>query len=340
MAKKSLMTSSDMRSVTNTTTERIEYSPRNVKSYKLWLWIIGLLILGLIIFGSVSYITWQWIKNAHVTLGTGNAPPSTVTTFHIQKTGPYADLSFTVLDAQYATAFPNDTIQTESALVRVNLQVTNKSTNQASVLYYDVARLLIPGSKPIAPTNVQLPTGTKPGTSEAGWIDFPVSKGVQLSTLRLQLGSQTLGETPLIIPFSGPYDPNHLAGKTYPQTLTISYDFSGNILIYHLKSVDVLYSYRGTQAKVGQQYYVLNFTVDNNNGVMVSPGYGYDYIRLILNGYNTPPIDNSLPHDFNAGAQGVAGRVVYIGPAGLNTLNFAFLLQLVPGWVPYSVNLG
>jgi hypothetical protein len=339
MGKKSLITSSDMRSVNNTSAKRMLYLPRNSPSSKLWLWIASILIIGLIILGGVSYFTWHWLKNVHVTLGAGNTKPA-ITTFQVERTGTYAGLSFTVLNAQYAVTFPNDTIQTGPALVRVNLHVTNKSADQVSVIYYDVARLLVAGSKPIAPTNIHLSTGPKPGTSEVGWIDFPVTNGVKLSTLRLQLGSLLLGETPLIIPFSGPFDPNHFAGKTSPQTLTIWYTFSGNTLVYHLTSVNVLYAYRGTQAKRGQQFYVLNFTVDNNNGVTVSPGFGFDYIRLIINGYNTPPIDNTLPRSFNAGAHGVAGRVVYIGPAGLQSLNFAFLLQVVQGQNAYSVNLG
>ena len=157
--------------------------------------------------------------------------------------------------------------------------------------------------------------------------------------MKLQLGSLSLNETPLIIPFSGPYDPNQFAGKTYPQTLTILYNFKGYTLVYHLTSVNVLYAYRGSQATKGQQFYALNFTVDNNNGVTISPGFGFDYIRLIINGYNTPPIDNSLPHDFNAGAHDVVGRVVYKGPAGLTRLDFAFLIQLVQGQNVYNVNL-
>src|SRR6266700_4614299 len=343
MAKKSLITSSEMRSVNDsvtnyTSTKRILYPPRNSQSSKLWLWITSILVIGLIILGGVSYISWNWLKNVHVTLGAGNTQPS-ITTFHVERTRTYAELSFTVLNAQYATTFPNDTIQTGPALVRVNLQVTNKSTDQVSVIYYDVARLLVPGVKPIAPTNVHLSTGPKPRANEVGWIDFPVTNRVQLSTLRLQLGSLLLGETPLIIPFSGSFDPNHFAEKTYPQTLTIWYNFSGNTLVYHLTSVNVLYAYRGTQATIGQQFYVLNFTVDNSNGVTVSPGFGFDYIRLIINGYNIPPIDNTLPQEFKAGAHGVSGRVVYKGPAGLKSLDFAFLLQLVRGQNPYPVNL-
>jgi len=343
MAKKSLITSSEMRSISkpstsNPSTKRVFFPPSNSQPSHLWLWIISMLIVAIIIFGSVSYITLNWIKNIHITLGAA-APQSTITTFHVERMGTYADLSFTVLNAQYAPTFPDDTIRTEQALVRINLQVTNKSTDQVPVIYYDVARLLVPGVKPVVPTNVQLSTGPNPGASDIGWIDFPVNKGIQLPTLKLQFGSLLLGETPLIIPFSGPYDPNHFAGKTYPQTLTIWYDFSGNILVYHLKSVNVLYAYRGTQAKIGQQYYVLNFSVDNNNGVTVSPGFGFDYIRLIINGYNTPPVDNTLPHDFKAGAQGVAGRGVYIGPEGLKSLDFAFLVQIVQGQNVYSVNL-
>lgn len=338
VAKKSLVTSSEMDSDSDTSAKRILTPPRNSKQSHLWLWITSLLLIGVIILGGVSYITWSWLRSLQVTFGAGDTLP-VITTFNVQRTATYADLYFTVLNAQYASSFQNDPIQTGQAIVRVNMRVTNKSTDQVSVIYYEVARLIVPDAKPISPTNVHLSTGPKPGSSEIGWIDFPVSKGMQLSALRLQLGSVVLGEALLIIPFRGSFDPNHFAGRTSPQSLTIYYNFSGNVLVYHLKSVNILYAYRGTQSKKGQQFYALNFTVDNNNGVTVSPGYGFDYIRLIINGYNSPPIDNTLPYSFKAGARGVAGRVVYIAPAGLKTLDFAFLLQLVQGQNNHRVNL-
>ncbi len=343
VAKKSLITSSGMDSDHNTSLQRFVpqkfVSPlRNSKPPKLWLWITSLLIIGVIILGSVSYITWNWLRNLQVTIGAGDTQP-TIITFNVERTATYADLYFTVLNAQYATSFPNDTIQTGPAMVRVNMRVTNKSTDHVPVIYYEVARLLLPGSKPIAPTNVHLSTGPKPGSSEIGWIDFPVSKGIQLSTLRLQLGSVALSEALLTIPFSGSFDANHFVGRTSHQSLTIYYNFSGHLLVYHLTSVTMLYAYRGTQSKTGQQFYVLNFAVDNNNGVTVSPGYGFDYIRLIINGYNLPPMDNTLPNSFKAGAHGVAGSVVYIAQEGLKTLGIAFLLQVVQGQNTYSVNL-
>ena len=345
VAKKSLITSSKMDSDSDTTAKRILTPPRDSKQSNLWLWITSLLLIGVIILGGVSYITWSWLRSLQVTFRAGDTQPTITTfnvqstTFNVQRTGTYADLYFTVLNAQYASSFQNDPIQTGQAMVRVNMRVTNKSTDQVSVIYYEVARLIVPDAKPISPTNVHLSTGPKPGSSEIGWIDFPVSKGMQLSALRLQLGSVALGEALVIIPFSGPFDPNHFVGRTSPQSLTFDYYFSGNVLVYHLTSVNILYAYRGTQSKTGQQFYVLNFTVDNNNGVTVSPGYGFDYIRLIINGYNSPPIDNTLPYGFKAGAHGVAGRVVYVAPAGLKTLDFAFLLQIVQGQDNHSVNL-
>ena len=335
-----------MRSISNpshdvTSAKRILYPPRQTQSFsKMWLWIIGLMIIGLLIFGVMSNFALQWVKSVHITIGSGFSQPD-ITTYAVERHGMYEELSYTVLNAQYATSFPNDTIQTGPALVRVNVQVANKSTDQVSVIYYDVARLIVPGVvKPVPPTNVNLATSPKPGSTSVGWIDFPVAKGVKLSSLKLQLGSHSLNEALLVIPFSGSYDPNHFVPKKYPQSMTIYYDFDGNTLVYHLTSVDVLYAYKGTQAALGQQFYVLNFSVDNNNGVIVSPGYGYDYVRLNIYGYNTPPVDNTLPHGFNAGAHGVKGSVVYKGPAGMKTLNVAFLIQLSPGeYPPYTVSL-
>src|SRR5260370_30132589 len=124
-----------MRSVTNTSAKRILYPPRISKPSKLWLWITCLLIIGVVIFGAITSITWQWLNNVHVTLGAGSTQPA-ITTFNVQRAGTYANLSFTVLNAQYASSFPNDTIQTGLALVRVNVSVTNKSTDQISVIYY------------------------------------------------------------------------------------------------------------------------------------------------------------------------------------------------------------
>ncbi len=308
----------------------------------LWPLFSSLLVLGVIILIVASSIAWNWLRN--VKLAINPAPKEApVLTFKVQRTAAYAGLEFTIVNAQYATSFVDDSIQSGSGLVRLNMKVANKSTDQINIVYYDIARLLAPKLSPIAPTNVSLSVGPKPGTSETGWIDFSVSSALQLNTLQLQFGSTTLGESLVTIPFTGPFDASRYSDRTSPQNLDISYYFpyyNPQLLIYHLKSVNIRHAYRGSQAKAGQQYYVLNFSVDNPNATNVSPGYGYDYIRLSFNGGPIhPPIDNTLPYGFKALAKGVGGRVVFTGPAGLKAITVDFLVQYQSGGSNYNVTL-
>jgi hypothetical protein len=69
------------------------------------------------------------------------------------------------------------------------------------------------------------------------------------------------------------------------------------------------------------------------------PGLGYDYIRLIVNGADRPPIYNTLPYTFKAGAKAIGGRVVYGAPTGMHELSIGFLFQLSPGQNTYQISL-
>src|SRR5215471_13049191 len=126
MAEKTPTTSSELDSGYKISVQRILALPKISKSSKLWLGIISLLIIGLIILGSVSFITWKWLSNLQITLQGTSAQP-TITTFNVQRSITYADLTITVLNAQYATSFPDDTIQSGPAVVRLNMDVINKT---------------------------------------------------------------------------------------------------------------------------------------------------------------------------------------------------------------------
>ena len=316
--------------------------PKKASPTTQWLLFSGLLILGIFVLSVVSYNTWGLLKNIKFTFNTAPTPIPTLT-FNVQRTAIYAGLEYTVENVQYATSFTDDAIHSGPAIVRLNMRVTNKSTDQITIIYYDIARLLAPKLDPISPTNVSLSVGPKPGTSESGWIDFSAPQGLQLNTLKLQLGSAPLGEYLVTIPFTGAFNPNSYRDRASSQSLDIYYYFPyyspRYLLIYHLVGVDIRYSYRGVQVKAGQQYYVLNFRVDNPNGTKVSPGYGYDYIRLIYGGPNHPPVDNTLPYGFNANARGVSGRVVFTGPVDLKSFTVDFLVQYGSGGSDYLVSL-
>lgn len=292
----------------------------------LWLWFSIIIVVGMVILIVVSSIAGYWIQN--IQLGINQQPtPLPVATLNVQRTALYAGLDMTVINAQYAPIFPDDDIHAGPATLRLNMRVANHSGEQARVLYYNIAHLLIPAQKSLLPSNVHLSDGPKSGGSETGWIDFAVPKGLNLDTLALQLGSTATNEALVTVPFKGAFDPSRYANKVSRPNATIYYYYYGHTLIYHLSSVEVRYAYQGVQCKTGQQFYVLNFQVDNGSGQDVTPGFGFDYVRLVVNGYSQPPIDNTLPATFKNGARGVAGRVVFAAPAGMRTLTIGFLPQ-------------
>ena len=322
---------------------RKEESPSRV-----WPLLITLLVVGLLIITIVSVALGGLFQNLHIGTNPVTSQPP-ITTFNVQRTAPYASLDFTVLTAQYATSFTDDTIHLGAGIVRVNIRVTNKTTDPVSVIYYDVLRLLIPGQNAVAPANV-LPYNLKPGVStpacnaspvssgpaagksEIDCVDFPVPKGTQLQKLSLQLGSVSTGEFLVTIPFSGSFNPGRYAARISSQHLDIPYtyyDFSDSPFqfLYHLTGVNISYFYNGMQSKVGQQFYILNFRVDNQSGVYVVPGYAYDYVRLIINGNLRTPVDSTLPNAFNKNARNVAGQVVFVGPPGVSNITIALLQQ-------------
>ncbi len=316
--------------------------------FRVWPLLITLLVVGLLIITIVSVTLGGLFQNLHFGTNTATSQPP-ITTFNVQRTAPYASLNFTVLTAQYATSFIDDTIHLGPAIVRVNVRVANKTTNQVSVIYYDVLRLLIPGQNAVAPANI-LPYSLKPGVgtpacnaspvssgpapakSEVDCVDFPVPRGTRLQTLSLQLGSASTGEFLVTIPFSGSFNPGRYTGRISSQHLDIPYTYynfgdSPFQFLYRLTSVDISYSYNGMQSKAGQQFYILNFRVDNQSGIYVVPGYGYDYVRLIINGNLRTPVDSTLPNAFNRNARNVAGQVAFVGPPGLANITLGLLPQ-------------
>ncbi len=312
------------------------------RRFASWLWLVAVLVVGAVVLIVVSSIAGYWLQNIHLPAASSVINPTAttvpVTTLNVGRTAPYAGLDMTVTSAQYATSFSDDNIQSGAAIVRLNMQVANHTSGKISVIYYAVARLLAPHVGTVVPTNVHLSIGPKPGKSEKGWIDFSVAKDVQLNTLTLQFGSTTQNESLVNIPLSGKFNASQYADRVSPQDGTYNYYFSGSILNYHLTSVETRFDYEGFQCKAGKQFYIFNFQVANPNGVDVSPGYGFDYLRMVANGYGNPPIDNTLPYTFGAGKT-INGRVVFSVQSGLHYFSLRFLSQTGNGAQDYGLSV-
>ena len=308
---------------------------------KLWLWAALLLVIGIIIVSVVGVNAAKLLKNTQIPGFGGQTPTALpVSTLRVQRTALYDNLDVTVVNAQYAQFFSDDDIHQGQATVRLNVQVANHTHNQVNVVYYDITRLLGANSGALIPTNVHLSVGPKPGNQENGWLDFSLpDKGIHLNALTLQLGATTLNESLVKIPFTGAFNPAQYANHTLPQTTAISYNFFGHTLTYHLTSIETRFASQGVQCKAGQQFYVLNFKVDNAESGDISPGFGFDYIRLVSPGNERAPIANSLPYTFKAGARGVSGYVVFSAPRGMKKFTIGFLSQNGNGEQDTDVNL-
>jgi hypothetical protein len=313
-------------------------------------WASLILVGGVMIAIAVSVTVGAWLKTIQVPAlinqvmqGAAStpdaAPPDSVTSLSVQRSASYAGLAITVITANYAPAFADDAIQAGPALLRLNLRVANATSGPVRLLYYDIAHLLVPRQSPIAPTNLHLSTGPAPGRSELGWLDFPAPAQLAIDQLALQLGSASLNEHLVTIPLRGPFDPRVYEDRTSPQSLSIIYNFLGHALTYHLASIHVATAYHGNQCRAGQRYYIFTFRVDNGNGVDVTPGYAFDYIRLALSGHDQPPADVTLPNTFKAGSGGTPGQVAFAAPANLTTLTIGFLPQTGAGEQYYGVAL-
>lgn len=305
----------------------------------IWFWLALVLVIGLIMVGVMTALATTWVKSVKLPSSSQSLPTPTITSLKVGRTTSYAGLDITVLDAKYAESFADDTVHAGTDAVRLSLHVANHTKTQINIVYYEVANLLVPHMKPLAPTNVRLSVGPAPGHSEDGWIDFSVAGKLSLDTLTLQLGSISLGEALVKIPFSGSFNSSSYTGRSVSQTLLINYNFSGHSLNYHLTGVDMLFAYQGVQCKAGQQFYVLNFQVDNPEGADISPGFGFDYVRLVLNGADRAPIDTSLPYTFKANARSVGGHVVFAAPAHLKQIRVGFLSQNGSGEQDTTINL-
>ncbi|HEU5376358.1 MAG TPA: hypothetical protein VFV38_13015 [Ktedonobacteraceae bacterium] len=312
------------------------------QSAVFWPWLGGLLVVGLVVVVVVTFSTWNWLNNLHP--GSDPGSSGTVSTLNVQRGAAYADLNFMLLNVQYAPSFRDDLIRSGVATVRVTVRVSNPTKAAISIAYYDVARLLAPKQQPIVPTNLNLTAAPQAGTTQTGWIDFPVAQNTVLNTLKFQLGNAALNEILVTIPVSGAYDASQYNPHLYNKSVTIQYSFTGwrqptYNLYYHLTSVDVRSAYNGVEARAGQQFYVLNFAVDNPNNAVISPGPGYYYMRLAFNGSNHLPKESTIPDTFKANAHGVSGRVVFMERAGMRTLNIFFLFEAYAGGFNTPVSL-
>jgi len=106
----------------------------------------------------------------------------------------FNNVHFTVTRVSQATAFSDDHKLQGVYTVRVEMQESSKSSNQApiGIDYPSLMRLILPGGQAVSPKLVALAPLVLPNGTQSGYIDFPVNTQVNLSSLVLRMGNQTM----------------------------------------------------------------------------------------------------------------------------------------------------
>lgn len=131
---------------------------------------------------------------------TGDTLPETVTVTHavgtlsVNHSIQINNVKITVTQVAEAASFSDDTKHGGVYTVRVGLQEQQMGTEQAptGIDYPTQARLILSDGQVISPKLVNIPPVVLPNSPKVGYIDFPVSGQVDLSSLAFRMGN---GET-------------------------------------------------------------------------------------------------------------------------------------------------
>jgi hypothetical protein len=240
----------------------------------------------------------------------GQAP---VTTTPLNTTVTYASVVITIINAQQATSFAND--NGAPGLLRLNLHEQNINTPEKSLVistvsytYADAFHLILPGGKSVASIDSQLVKGPIQGESQSGWVDFPVSTALKVSSLVLRLGTDT--EAQMDVPLTA----HPALGQYQSRQVSVGKQAHYGNLLVTLSTATAQFSYGGQQADKGMRFLVVALSVANptSSDVIANPP---DYIRLQAGATVASPQGNTtLPTSFSAKTTGATGEAAFLVP--------------------------
>lgn len=128
------------------------------------------------------------------TIGPTVTATNLVGTLTVNRSVDFNNVHFTVTKVSQATAFSDDHKLQGVFTIRVEMQASSEIGNQApiGIDYPSLVRLILPGGQAVSPKLVSLAPLILPNGKQSGYIDFPVDTQVNLSSLVLRIGNQTM----------------------------------------------------------------------------------------------------------------------------------------------------
>jgi cytoskeletal protein RodZ len=284
-----------------------------------------IILLLLLILGTAGYFAFRYVSStakntshastSQTTQATQlpTAAPTKLTPINVTVT--YASVDTTIVNAQQATSFPEDSTS-GNGFLRLNLK--EQTAVQGIVYTYaNSARLLMPDGTTVPPSQSLNDESLNQGTSRTNWIDFPVPVTTDVSTLVLQLG--TTDETQISVPLKSGADVSQYQAKTVNLNTPVKY--SG--LDWTVISATSQLSHDGKQATKGMVYVIVTLRADNHTGSSYI-GFPNNYMLLKTGDTSTPPADYSFPTEVGIGQTNATGTDNFLMPQGSTDYTLIF----------------
>ncbi|HCJ36539.1 MAG TPA: hypothetical protein DHV65_19870 [Ktedonobacter sp.] len=296
-----------------------------------------ILLILLILLGAGGFFAFRYVSGRSgntTTAGVNSEVTPTqapLTTTPINATVNYASVNITIINAQQATSFADDTSTPSQGVVRLNLHAVQSDAGNVyfasapSFAYPECFTLLLPGGNKVsmAPGGYKDLSGPAQKGDQTTWIDFPASSNLQVNQMILQIGKDT--EEQIQVPLTGHADLSQYQPKQSNPNLRVQF----GSMFWTLKTVTLKLSDSGTQVEKGIRFLVLTFSLDNpgTEGLNAFPP---DYIRLQY-GATTIVLEQAVIGDAAAGTTNTQGLVSFLVPQGTTTATFILLPGHTPG---------
>jgi hypothetical protein len=293
--------------------------------------LVILLIVG--VCGGASYFVYRYFATAASsttstynpsTIGNGNGTNGTpqaiaTTTTQLNATVTYASVDETIVNAQKASSFADDTSLSNSQIVvRLNLKEHNPTTDTVYLFYGDNFHLILPDGTSVAAGSEQSTGGIGQAVTRNNWVDFPLTANVDVSKLTLRVGGAS--EAQMDVPLAASPD----VSKYQLKTITPNSAFTYAGLNWTLTTVTSGLSANGKQASNGNRYIVVTLKANNptQNTFYVFPN---DYARLQAGTTTSPPTGNTFSSAIAAGTTGSTGTITFLMPQSATSFTLIML---------------
>ncbi|MFL5704388.1 MAG: zinc ribbon domain-containing protein [Ktedonobacteraceae bacterium] len=297
--------------------------------------VVLILLLLLLLLGAGGYFAFRYVTSrggntANTGVNSGITPTQApLTTTPLNTTVTYASVNITIINAQQATSFADDTGTPAQGVVRLNLHAVQSDVNNVyfasapTYAYLESFALLLPRGNKVALGDSKDISGPARKGDQTTWIDFPASSSLKVNQMILQIGKDT--EEQIQVPLTGHADLSQYQPKQSTPNLRVQF----GSLFWTLKTVTFKLSDSGTQAEKGMRFLVLTFSIDNpgTEGLNAFPP---DYMRLQYGG-TTIVLEQAVIGDAAAGTTNTQGLVSFLVPQDTTTATFILLPGHTPG---------